>query len=70
MDDSQDSTMMDTMDDSTNMSFDTEASHQGFPEIPVVKTTVKKVNQSLYVEFKVYLIAMKFKVYSKFVLYS
>lgn len=42
MDDSQDSTLMDTLDESTNMSFDTEASHQGFPEIPVVKA-VKKV---------------------------
>ncbi|XP_048738876.1 LOW QUALITY PROTEIN: protein polybromo-1-like [Ostrea edulis] len=41
MDDSQDSTLMDTLDESTNMSFDTEASHQGFPEIPVVKAVKK-----------------------------
>lgn len=48
MDDSQDSTLMDTLDDNTNMSFDMEASHQGFPEIPTPKPT-KKVcpNQNL-----------------------
>nr|XP_034305706.1 protein polybromo-1 isoform X10 [Crassostrea gigas] len=41
MDDSQDSTLMDTLDD-TNMSFDMEASHQGFPEIPTPKPTKKE----------------------------
>ena len=41
MDDSQDSTLMDTMDENTNMSFDMEGSHQGFPEIPTPKPTKK-----------------------------
>nr|XP_022295788.1 protein polybromo-1-like isoform X7 [Crassostrea virginica] len=42
MDDSQDSTLMDTMDENTNMSFDMEGSHQGFPEIPTPKPTKKE----------------------------
>eukprot|EP00105_Crassostrea_gigas_P034204 XP_019918352.1 PREDICTED: protein polybromo-1-like isoform X16 [Crassostrea gigas] len=44
MDDSQDSTLMDTLDD-TNMSFDMEASHQGFPEIPTPKPTKKTMEE-------------------------
>ncbi|XP_078341273.1 protein polybromo-1-like isoform X10 [Crassostrea virginica] len=45
MDDSQDSTLMDTMDENTNMSFDMEGSHQGFPEIPTPKPTKKTLEE-------------------------